>query len=143
MNTWIIDCSVAAAGYLKEPGCDRATALLASGDELLAPDLIEPEFGNVLWKCVLRGEITEAEAGKLLASLRQSRIRRKPSTRFVQHALRLAIETKRTVYDCLYLAMAVTLDTVLYTGDVRFCNALQGLSVARHIAPISSYPLPS
>jgi len=142
MRMWVIDCSVVAAAYLNEPDSDRAAALLGSGDKLWAPDLITSEFGNVLWKRCSRGDISQMEAVEMIARFRRLRIYRASGSELVQEALQLALQTQRTVYDCLYLSLAVSMDTVLYTRDMRFYNSLQGGPMARHVAPISTFPLP-
>ena len=56
----VVDGSVAAKWYFAEPGHEAADRVLeariAGEHELLAPDLIVPEFVNVLWKRVRRQE---------------------------------------------------------------------------------------
>ncbi len=141
MSVWVIDCSAAAAAFLEEPDGEHAMALITCGDDVTAPDLIDTEFGSVLWKRCMRGQMTEAEAAPLLCDFLNCGISRESSHDLVQRALELALTTKRSVYDCLYLAMAVDLDTVLYTGDMRFLNSLQNTPMAKHVAPISSFPL--
>jgi predicted nucleic acid-binding protein len=39
-------------------------------------------------------------------------------------ALDLALSVDRTVYDCLYLALAEARDSVMVTADRRFCDAV-------------------
>ena len=40
-------------------------------------------------------------------------------------ALKLAMQYKRTVYDCLYLTLAIQTKSVMITSDKRFANALK------------------
>ena len=140
MRLWVIDCSVVAAAYLKEPDSDHAVALLGSGDLLWAPDLITSEFGSTLWKRCTRGDISETEVFEMLARFRRLRIHRASALELVEEALQLALRTQRTVYDCLYLSLAISMDTVMYTRDMRFYNSLQGQPVAKHVALISAFP---
>ena len=56
-----------------------------------------------------------------------------PSVDLVEHALRLALRTGRTVYDCLYLALALQTDTVMLTCDQRLINALAGSPIGGHV----------
>ncbi len=48
-------------------------------------------------------------------------------------ALEIALATRRPVYDCLYLALAVELDGMVITADRRWVNALIGSPSARFL----------
>jgi predicted nucleic acid-binding protein len=50
MTRLVVDASVAAKWLVTEPLSDRALALLGGANELIAPDLLLPEVGNILWK---------------------------------------------------------------------------------------------
>ena len=78
--------------YLTEPGGEHAVAIQQAGSNLVAPDLLVSEPGNVLWKKDRRGELDAAEAreigdafvqacpGSLRASLPYSPTPRSPRT---------------------------------------------------------------
>ncbi|MFO0792382.1 MAG: type II toxin-antitoxin system VapC family toxin, partial [Pirellulales bacterium] len=59
-----------------------------------------------------------------------------PSRDLVEVALRLAIETKQTVNDALYLALAIQADSVLLTTDERLANSLASIPYAARVQPI-------
>lgn len=86
-----------------------------------APHLIDAEFGNVLRKKVLRGEMTSAHAEAVL--------RAAPSLINFRHeheALAMAAWRLRdnvTYYDALHVALAVGLGTVLVTADKRLASS--------------------
>lgn len=134
MRSCVLDASVVAAAFFQETGTEAARALLVSGRELRAPDLLLAEVGNVVWKRHGRKEIDEAEARDLLADCLRLPLQLVPSRDLVKPALELAMATKRTVYDCLYLALAVRTKAVLVSGDRRFVNALAGSPFEKHIA---------
>lgn len=46
---------------------------------------------------------------------------------------------QRTVYDCLYLALAVREGCQMVTADERLYNRLQGTPLAPHIVTLSRY----
>ena len=50
----VVDASVAAKWFLPEIHSDAAARLLDPAIALYAPDLIVPEFGNILWKKIRR-----------------------------------------------------------------------------------------
>ena len=52
----------------------------------------------------------------------------------VDAALQLALQTERTVYDCLYLALAVQEKAVMVTGDQRLANAMASSPLRKHIS---------
>jgi len=134
MKTCVLDASVVAAAFFQEEHAGRARRLLAGGHVLQAPDLIYAELANVIWKRHSRGEIDHDEAGRLLADFRSLPLQITPCGDLVEAALALALRTGRSVYDCLYLALAVNTRSVLATADKRLVNALAGTPLARHIA---------
>lgn len=134
MKRCVLDAGVAAAAFFHEEYADRARTLLVSGAEMHAPDLIHAEFANVCWKRCRRGEIEPAEADQLLMQFRRLPLLITPSKDIVEPALRLAVQTDRTVYDCLYLALAVSTRCVLVTLDERLVNALARTSLGKHVA---------
>ena len=61
-----------------------------------------------------------------------------PCGDLVEAALELALRLGRSVYDCLYLALAVKKRLVMVSADKRLVNALAGTPLAKHIAWIGS-----
>jgi len=126
MSRKVVDASVAVKWYLPEVHDVPSRRLLTNGDELLVPDLIFPEVGNILWKRVRMGQMTEAEGQTILASLASLPLQVTSSGSLVSSALAISCETGRTVYDSLYLALAVRENSVMVTADKKFYNALRG-----------------
>ena len=133
MNPCVVDASVVAAAFFQEECTDEARALLVSGRQLCAPDLIYPEVANAIWKRQRRGEINEEEAGQLLADFLKVPLSITPSNALIAPALRLAIRTGRTAYDCLYIALALDQACPLITGDRRLVNALARTPLADRV----------
>jgi predicted nucleic acid-binding protein len=134
MKSYVLDASVVAAAFLPEPHAAAARSLLASGARLLAPDLIYSELANVLWKRRRRGELTADEAAALLTDILRLPIRTTSSAGLLDAALHLANRLDRTVYDCLYLSLAIREGVAMVTADRRLVNALAGTPVQQHIA---------
>jgi predicted nucleic acid-binding protein len=130
----VVDASVVAAAFFPEPGRDAARAILASGGTLLAPDLLLAEVASVMWKRHGRGELAASEAEALLADVLRLPIEYVPAAGLIDVALPLALRTGRTVYDCLYLALAIRHRTVLVTGDLRLVNALSRTPLAAYVS---------
>lgn len=92
--------------------------------QLLVPDLFWPELANALWKAVWKGKIDAGWADKALTEVRDLGIPTVASFDSVPSAMRLAVSHGRTVYDALYVALALRLHAELITADERLANAL-------------------
>lgn len=119
MSEFVVDASVSIKWFLPEIHYIPARNLLSGFHFLMIPDLFFPEFGNILWKKVRRGELSATEAREVLAALRTIRLRTVSSEHLLSPALEIALETECTVYDALYLALAVTHNIALVTADRR------------------------
>lgn len=133
MSALVVDASVALKWFLPEVHADAALRLLDRDHHLMAPELVVPEFGNALWKRVLRGEASAAEAGAALEALATMPVVLQPSQPLAPLALDIACRTRRTVYDSLYVALAVVHDCRLVTADRRLYQALTDSALAVHL----------
>lgn len=133
MTGWVIDTSVLIKLFVDEEGSREAAASINPTDELFAPDLIWAEAGNVLWKYVRRGDLSAADAEAIVADMLQMPIDSADSRELVGLALAIARETGRTVYDALYLALAIERNACFLTADEKFVNALANTRFAQHI----------
>lgn len=115
---WVVDASVAAKWLAPEPDSPQAEALL--DDELIVPDLLFAEVGNILWKKQMRGEMAAAAAQLGARWLLQQPMQVHDSASLLADALTLALRLKHPAYDCFYLALATRLDLPLITADARF-----------------------
>lgn len=131
MNLFVIDASVAAKWFLPaadEPLIDEALEMLegyAKGRvRFVVPDLFWAEFGNILWKAVRQGKCTRGAAEAAIAATKSRRLPTVPSETLVEQAFAIAATYNRTVYDSLYVALAVDLRAQLITADEKLANAL-------------------
>jgi predicted nucleic acid-binding protein len=133
MKTMVVDASVAAKWFFPEEHSEAALRLLSGRRRLIAPDLLVAEFGNLTWKRVRRRELTQEDAALLILDFLRLPLMFISSGPLLPSALEIALDTGRTVYDCLYLALAHHQDAVLITADERFANALVNTPLAKHI----------
>lgn len=138
MTPVVVDSSVAVKWFVPEELSDVAALLLEPSYDLAAPDLLVPEFGNVLWKKLRRDEIRRADALEIVTALRDVPLTIVGSADLVAPALEIAAAYGRTVYDALYVALAFARDCVLVTADERLVTALAGGPLARHVRALSS-----
>ncbi len=88
------------------------------------PDLFWVELANALWKVVRRAELSADNAASAISFVRDLDIATLASVDLVPQALDLAVTYGRTVYDSLYVALAVQSKSELITADERLANAL-------------------
>jgi predicted nucleic acid-binding protein len=120
----VVDASVAVKWFIAEDNANDALELLGKNYELHAPDLLFLEVDNVLCKLIRRGLLSVDEGFDIHNKIFSFPIRFYPSQNFREEAFHLAIETKCSVYNCLYLALAEALDGRMVTADGKFFQAL-------------------
>ena len=133
MNRFVIDASVAVKWlplFAHEPYVGEAQRYLerrAVGEiALLVPGFFWVEVANVLWKAVRRRICQPTEGKAALETLSGLDLPTLSSTALVTPALDLALRHDRSVYDSLYVALAVRQNAQLVTADERLANALGG-----------------
>jgi predicted nucleic acid-binding protein len=131
MNAYVLDTSVAAKWFLPAAGealGDEAVEVLRDFAEgrirLSVPDLFWPEFGNTLWKAVRIGRMSRVSAEESIAATQQLGLNTAPSAPLLTDAFSIATSFDRTVYDCIYVALALASGRPLVTADERLANAL-------------------
>jgi predicted nucleic acid-binding protein len=111
-----------------EPFSAKATQILrdfeAQRIQLLTPDFFWPEFGNVLWKAVRQGRMAGETASRAIELVGGLEIVTFPSQPLIGEAFAIATAHLRTVYDSVYVALAMTTHTPLITADERLVNSL-------------------
>ena len=131
MSLVVVDASVAVKWFLPEDGealVSQALELLDAYDKdevrFVVPDLFYVETASAIWKAVRVGRVLRAFGDQALALLTQREFPTVPSLRLLDKAFQIAMDRGRTVYDCLYVALAVQADAQLITADERLANSL-------------------
>jgi predicted nucleic acid-binding protein len=133
MSKFVVDASVAMKWFVPEVYEAEAKRFLAPNNVLFAPDLLPSECGNILWKKVRRGEITDGEAYRIAAELQNAPLVFVTALDLLSGALQIAVSTGRTVYDSLYVALAVAQQCRLVTADQKLYNALQSTPYGKRL----------
>lgn len=122
----VVDASVAIKWYIPEEHSDRALWLRRYPGELLAPDLLVAELGNIVWKRVQRGHLTPREGQRIVIALVTAcPVTILPSLPLLPAAFQLAQTYKRPVYDALYITLAGARDGRCITADATLVRALR------------------
>ncbi len=131
MTSCVLDASVAAKWMLpatNEPFRAEAYRLLDEfGDgrlNLIVPEVFWAECGNIVWKAVKQGRFSRAEAETAIEMMLRRNIPSVSSAKLLAEALEIAFANDRSVYDALYVALAVDSKRTLITADERLANAL-------------------
>ena len=131
MPAYVIDASVAAKWFLpreKESLVEEALVILRGYAEgrvaLLVPDLFWTEFGNLLWKSVKLGRMPRRLAEEALSRLMETALPTSASFALLSDALAIAMTFGRSVYDSVYIALAIAAKRPLLTADERLVNAV-------------------
>jgi predicted nucleic acid-binding protein len=128
MIPYVIDAGVAVKWFIPEDDSATARRLLdlfhQGAVNLTAPDLLVAEATNVFWKRADRNDITAQEAEDNLNDLLALNLPLVSSSLLAPRALAIARAHRRSVYDCLYLALALDRGCDLVTTDERLVNAV-------------------
>jgi predicted nucleic acid-binding protein len=125
----VVDASIVLKWFIPEIDSERAAAVLNHGDQFVVPDLLFAEVANALRVKMRRGELGGREARAILKALHTVPFVVEPSLSHIQPALDIAAEAGITVYDALYIAVAVASKAAFATSDRRLLRA-----AARYLA---------
>jgi predicted nucleic acid-binding protein len=127
----VVDVSVAAKWVLprkNESFVDQAADLLrrySAGEiSVVVPDVFWAELGNVLWKAAQAGRCSGPDAIAGLDFVRKYHLPSIASSALIEHALEIAIVFGQTVYDALYVALAVESNAQLVTADEKLARGV-------------------
>src|SRR6266567_2913421 len=124
---FVLDCSVAAKWVLPEP--DRAAALeiferYEAGEiSLIAPDLLLAEFASLLAKRSRRKQISTQQATEAFRLMTRSAPRLIDARPRLFHALEISLRHQMSLWDCIYVALALEHGCPLLTADRRLFRA--------------------
>ncbi len=138
MNACVLDASVAAKWLLPPAGetlVPEARRLLRDYVDgrlcIVVPDLFWLEVANLLWTSIRRGRISLGSAGEALREIERRNFPTLPSQPLLEEAFTMAAAFDRTVYDAVYVALAVVSHAPLITADERLANALAARAPVR------------
>ncbi|GJL56680.1 MAG: DNA-binding protein [Nitrospirales bacterium] len=124
MTRYVVDASVAMKWFIPEIYSESAIRLHRTNYHLHAPGFIILELGNVLGKKIRRNELSQDEGEIILKEMTNLSIQRHANDRLFHSTYALALDTQRSLYDCLYLALAETIDGKMVTADGKFYKSL-------------------
>jgi predicted nucleic acid-binding protein len=124
MSVFVVDASVAAKWVFPESYTESSLRLLADRNRLHATDFLFAELDNVVCKRIRRGEINRTEGNRVREALRRFPIQTHSFLPLLDPGYELAVRSGRSLYDCLYVALAILLDGKMVTADRRLYKGL-------------------
>jgi predicted nucleic acid-binding protein len=128
MSGLVVDSSVAVKWFIVEPYSAEARRILDAYQRgavsFLAPDLINAEFGNIVWKKQVFQGLSAPDAQDVLDEFRRLQFSFTPTAQLLDDAYKIAATHRRTVYDALYLALSVRENCLCVTADEKLVNAV-------------------
>lgn len=130
----ILDVSAALAVTLHSAHAPLFRTSLSEAEWVAAPDLFYSETCNTIWKLHRWQGISSETTLQLARQALELVDDFLSSEQLWQEALKLAIRTGDAVYDCFYLAAALSHGATLLTADQKFAILAQTVNV-KVVAP--------
>jgi len=133
LTTYIIDASVAVRWVVDLPHQQEARSLLTFRNRLLAPDFLHAEVGNALTKLIRGKAVSHADGMEAYEDFFRAPVHVLPARPLAHQAMKLALKSGQSLYDCLYLSLAISETGLFATADGRFWKAMKATPHAKHI----------
>lgn len=143
MKSIVVDASVVIKWFVPEIHAEQAVRWLSSGHPLLAPDLLFAEVGNILWKKTIREGLSEADARRVRRALGKLPLLTISTRELSEAALDLALALRCSVYDALYVALAIAEDALLVTADRKLYNVISATPLKQSLCWVEDEPPPA
>jgi predicted nucleic acid-binding protein len=129
----VADACLTIKWYVPENHSTPAEILLNGSYEIHAPELIIPEFGNIVWKKQRAGIVTPRAGARIIDAFAKQRIPLHSQKPLLRTAYRGAQVSGQTAYDWMYLSLALSLSCPFITANERFYNALENTKMKRNL----------
>jgi predicted nucleic acid-binding protein len=139
----VIDANVLIKLYVPEVLSQKADSLFRDaengGIELIAPDLIYPESGNILWKKQRLKELSRPDVEEITEAILSLPLVVEPVKLLLPLAVDIAIGYNITVYDAAYVALATVYKTALITADKKLVDTLSKTILTKNLRWLGTY----
>jgi len=124
----IVDANVAVYWFVPTPMTAMAAKLLERSD-LVAPGIIQIEVVNSFARYLRAGLITSTQLREGIAEVRNAISQFVDDRQILDAATDIALAHDHSVYDCLYLALALERREPLATADKRLATLAGSLAI--------------
>ncbi|HYH38079.1 MAG TPA: type II toxin-antitoxin system VapC family toxin [Azospirillum sp.] len=137
--TCVVDASVALKWFVDEEGSLQARSLVASGTDLIAPELVVAEVCNAAWRLVRVNVLPAGEEIRIAHRIGLAFSRLWALDGLAPLAAGMARDLQHPVYDCFYLALAEREMCRVVTADRRFVERVAGSSWQDRIVHLEAF----
>lgn len=138
----VVDSSVALKWFVDEPRSDAAQRIILADDQLIAPDWAFAEVINALWRKARIVEIGVEQVQEAITELPNYIEFQSSDIGLMGLALEIAIQLKHSIYDCVFLAIALQSESaVLVTDDRKFAEKAASGGYADKLRTLDEQPL--
>ena len=134
---YVIDTSVAVKWYIPEAHSVEAKVYLGRGLDRHAPDYLSAEAASVVLKRIRSRDeklrLTLGEGRMVLAALKTTPIQFHESGPLIDPAFALAAEIGASLYDGLFLALALQIRGQLVTADRKLLKKIEASPHAQYV----------
>ena len=140
MTRYVVDASVGIKWFLPEIHYEAAGRLQLLYASLHVPAFFHLELSNVLSKKIRRDELAPEEGDAIVKELQRLPLQKHSNERLLNPAFTLALQTRRSFYDCLYLALAEVIDAQVVTADRKFSSSLAASRYGKRMLWVEDLP---
>lgn len=139
MSALVVDTSMVVQLFLPEEHSEAATRLFDGGYDLHVPSLMFLELDNVLCRHVRRGLLPDSKAETIRRTARKSTLQLHRTTPLLDSAFTLASQSRCSMYDAVFLTLAVLIDGRMITADRRLVRSIQPGPWSQHLVWIGDF----
>jgi predicted nucleic acid-binding protein len=139
MNIPVIDACVAIKWFLPEQGYEKASGIIQSYPEFLAPELFLIEIDAVITKKVRKREIELSEAYILYDEVRKLPFKLIRYDQTAKLSFELSATLPITTYNATYLSVALQFNEEVYTADRRFYRGVSTTPFRDYVKSIDDF----
>lgn len=136
----VVDASVVVHWLVPGVFTQSATQLLDNEERFIAPDLLIAEVGNAVWRFHRQHLLSREEVDTAIGTLAVAPIALQQTSQLIADAFLIATDLDRSVYDSLYLALALATGTPFVTADRKLLSAIVGSPVGEQVVWIEDWP---
>lgn len=137
MNNVVVDSSVAIKWFIPEEDSERARLLLARQYTMYVPEFFYIETDSILTKKLRKRELESREAERIHDTIRHLPVEKMGLMALRDVAWTLANDYFVSVYDALYVTLAMMLNGRLVTADKRLVRTLETSPLNTFLLPLS------
>ncbi|MCC6017030.1 MAG: type II toxin-antitoxin system VapC family toxin [Desulfurococcaceae archaeon] len=116
----VVDASAAVAFFLREEGWRDIALYMKRG---VSVDHIIKEFYNAVWRSLYLKRLPNRESAQEILQLFKSYVEKniviEPEEKYIDKAFEISVENNITIYDALYIALAIDKKLPLLTLDEK------------------------